>query len=582
MRKIFDFSTYVELFEADSPMGSKLYDQTLGLIISTILNSYSSELAYPVSPYDSKIEADIDFIKSKSIQEKPQAFKTILDKVKSSSESNSSPMVVKVVDAWVAAGSKAADALNSLISQYKDDANELDSINTKINSFLDDYLVNLEDAAKNESLNSERNNTINEEFSFWQGKKGIVEDLATRAAVASSKLANFKGIMGMEKVIPGLENQLQQISNRIGQLEQSKRKDIDKLELEKIDDQIANIVAQAESASLKAAKENKTNQAAAGVLVQAIGLVSAAKKLEQQYLDEKQKEEEKKRSSLIKTTISGTIDYDPDNIGKVNPEVKSFQQLVTDKFSKIKSLTSLPQWKKMGTDGKFGPNTRDIVKILKAGFDISDKSGDITKELVDEIQIQADTIKESGNSKIFSFDSFNILNEAAFDISKAVSMASSLQRSAPLKSKPSGTSKGTSGDPERDRMMQDWEEKSKARKALEDVRSPEDKKRWKFLTDIKVPAWKNFGSVTIFKSKGSKIDDGVRVLWKSKAVGDKRELNAEKGYISRFFDDGSYKYFNATSSGGTGSEVSRGTWKIDSSGKKMILTDQDGKTTDIW
>lgn len=582
MRKIFDFSTFVELFEADSPMDSKLYDQTLGLIISTILNSYSSELAYPTSPYDSKIEADIDFIKSKSIQEKPQAFKAILDKVKDSSESNSSPMAVKVVDAWVAAGSKAADALSSLVSQYKDDSEELNSINTAINGFLDDYLVNLEDVAKNESLNLGQEYKINEEFSFWQGKKGIVGDLATRAAVASSKLTNFKQITGMEKVIPGLENQLQQISNRIGQLEQSKRKDIDRSELEKIDDQIAAVVAQAESASLKAAKEDKTNQAAAGILVQAIGLVTVAKKLEQQYLDAKQKEEEKKKSSVVKTTISGTIDYDPDTIGKVNPEVKSFQQLVTDKFSKIKSITSLPQWKKMGTDGKFGPNTRDIVKILKAGFDLKDKSGDITKELVDEIQIQSDTIKESSDSRIFNFDSFEILSEAAFDLSKAIAVASSLQRSAPPKAKSSGTSAGTSGDPERDRMMQDWEEKSKAKKALEDARPAEDKKRWKFLTDIKVPAWKNFGSVTIFKSDGSKIDDGVRVLWKSKALGEKGNLNAEKGYISRFFDDGSYKYFNATSSGGTGSEVSRGTWKIDSSGKKMILTDKDGKTTDIW
>jgi hypothetical protein len=97
-----------------------------------------------------------------------------------------------------------------------------------------------------------------------------------------------------------------------------------------------------------------------------------------------------------------------------------------DKFGKIKAITSLPQYTKMGTDGKFGPNTRDIVKILKKGFGLTDTSGDITKELVDEIQIQADTIKESNNDRIFKFSDFVNISEAAFSLTAAVDTAKAL------------------------------------------------------------------------------------------------------------------------------------------------------------
>jgi hypothetical protein len=80
----------------------------------------------------------------------------------------------------------------------------------------------------------------------------------------------------------------------------------------------------------------------------------------------------------------------------------------------------------MGTDGKFGPNTRDIVKILKKGFGLTDTSGDITKELVDEIQIQSDTIKESNNDRIFKFSDFINISEAAFSLTAAVETAKAL------------------------------------------------------------------------------------------------------------------------------------------------------------
>jgi hypothetical protein len=149
------------------------------------------------------------------------------------------------------------------------------------------------------------------------------------------------------------------------------------------------------------------------------------------------KEEAKQKETAAKIKVSltvPTVDYTPEETKNVNPEVKKFQELVVDKFGKIKAITSLPQYTKMGTDGKFGPNTRDIVKILKKGFGLTDASGDITKELVDEIQIQADTIKESDNSRIFKFSDFVNISEAAFNLTAAVDTAKSLPTYKPTSS----------------------------------------------------------------------------------------------------------------------------------------------------
>jgi hypothetical protein len=68
-----------------------------------------------------------------------------------------------------------------------------------------------------------------------------------------------------------------------------------------------------------------------------------------------------------------------------------------------------------------------------------DSSGDITKELVDEIQIQADTIKESDNSRIFKFSDFVNISEAAFNLTAAVDTAKALPTY-----KPTSTGSGAS------------------------------------------------------------------------------------------------------------------------------------------
>jgi hypothetical protein len=268
-----------------------------------------------------------------------------------------------------------------------------------------------------------------------KGKKGMIEDVAKQITLVSAKLANLAETPGMSQSVSSLQAEVSKIAAEMGALLDKKNSEINKEDIKKAAARLAEIPTEADKMAEKMLKQDATNKEASSILVQAFGLVQTAKNLEKAYLNKKEEAKQKETAAKIKVSLTvPTVDYTPEETKNVNPEVKKFQELVVDKFGKIKAITSLPQYTKMGTDGKFGPNTRDIVKILKKGFGLSDSSGDITKELVDEIQIQADTIKESGNSRIFKFSDFVNISEAAFDLTVAVDTAKALPTYKPTSS----------------------------------------------------------------------------------------------------------------------------------------------------
>jgi peptidoglycan hydrolase-like protein with peptidoglycan-binding domain len=276
----------------------------------------------------------------------------------------------------------------------------------------------------------------------------MIEDVSRQITLVNAKLASLAQTPGMGAEIQKLQNEVTQISAKMGDLLSKPNKDINKEDIKKAATRLAEIPGEADKIAEKMLKEDSTNKEASSILVQALALVQDAIDKEKKYLQKKeqaiQREEEnisKAREEKIKVRIStDRIDYDADNTKSVNPEVKKFQELVVDKFGKINKISSLPQFKMMGTDGKFGKGTRDMVKILKKGFDLSDTSGDITKELLDEIQVQSDSIKESVNSRVYTFSDFLNVSEAAFNVDSATDYAKSLATySTPS---PSGKSSG--------------------------------------------------------------------------------------------------------------------------------------------
>lgn len=465
MRKIHSFSSFSSIYEADAAStfgailnnpteASKLYDKTLGLILTTALNSYSSELTFPVKSYDANIDADMESVKSSPVGDKPEALKKIMTEVQTASGDNKLEGAKEAVDSWVAAGSKAADALQSMIDQYKDQPEELKYINEFINAKIDSYLKGIQDSSKSNDLKVELAKTINDSLFYegeeeifegiFQGKKGMIEDVSKQITLVTAKLASLAQTPGMAADVQKLQTEVNQIAAKMGDLLDKKNNEISKDEIKKAATRLAEIPTEADKIAEKMLKQDATNKEAASILVQALDLVQDAKTKEINYLQKKEQALQKEKDSKIKVILPvDRVDYDPAETKKVNPEVKKFQELVVDKFGKIKMITSLPQYSKMGTDGKFGQNTRDIVKVLKKGFGLPDSSGDITKELVDEIQIQADTIKESINSRVYTFSDFVSISEAAFNVETAVEYAKSLPTYSSTPAASAGSSSGS-------------------------------------------------------------------------------------------------------------------------------------------
>jgi hypothetical protein len=460
MRKIHDFSSFSALYEADaaSTIGgllnataaSKLYDQTLGLILTTALNSYSSELTFPVKSYDSSIDADMASVKSAPVADKPGALTKIVMKVRQASADNTTKGAPEAIDAWVAAGTKAADALGAMINQYKDQPEELKYINDFINAKIDSYLKGIEDSskanvlkkeigglldkAKNESSSYEDSDEIFE--GIFQGKKGMIEDVSKQITLVTAKLASLAQTPGMTAEVQKLQTEVNQIAAKMGDLLDKKNSEINKEDVKKAAARLAEIPTEADKSAEKMLKQDATNKEAAAILVQALGLVQDAKDKEIIYLQNKEGDETTKKAELKATAI----EYNPEKSGEENPKVKQFQQMVIDKFKNVKAIANLAQFKKMGADGKFGPGTAAIVKIMKSGYGLENPSSpDITNELFAELR-KDEPISES---RVLSFDVYTGISEA-FNVEAATKTASTQKASTGGGGKAKSTKKGTS------------------------------------------------------------------------------------------------------------------------------------------
>lgn len=468
MRRIYNFSDFSKVYESEVPETdqSKLYDTTLNQIITSILNNYASIILYPEESYSDNVSADIEFVSLAPAERKVERFKEIVSNVREAAKDNPDPEAQKVVQAWVKAAEKSIEALEALIEQYQEDKEEVDYIGAVVDSRLEEYNKEreekekeLQDQAKNSQVQAESfgfrgpaEDLVNE--GIFEGKDGMMDEIEKQISIVNSKLGNLVKTPGMATSITKLQNEVQRISQRMGDLRQMRRRDISKEELGKIATRLAQIPSEAEVMSQKIAKQDVTNKDAAAILIQAFQLASEADKLEKAYVEKKEEEfkkkeeEEKKRKeeerdAMINIETEETIEFDPSKIGQINPVVQEVQKLLKDKFGAVEEIAELPQYiefAKFGADGKFGERTKEMVKIIQAGLGMEDLSGNMSPSFIE--RIQTEPIKES--RRIFKFSDFNPLFED-FSVSKAVQYA----KKAPsytktyAKSSSGGTGKNT-------------------------------------------------------------------------------------------------------------------------------------------
>lgn len=429
MKRIYDFSSFSKIYEAEENK-EKPYLGLLKQILSYINTSYMSQLKLTEDPYDAKIIADLD-----SVAKAPgvDSYKKILANVKAAVDKDSAEAKV-AGESWTAAGEKFIAALGKIIEKLPDNKEEIEK---SITDFINTQKQNLQTSSKENDLKKEVDQALskkNESFEYlnegvFSGKKGKIKDISKEITVVMSILKDMSAIPGMQADVKKYQDEVNQLSAEVGKMVDMKRKDIDGDRLEEIAAKISEIPTLLSKKSESLAKEDETNKEAAALFVDALKSLEAAtendKKFVEKAKEEKETEDNWNKSAKDAIGFKGTVKQD-DVKGKKNQVVKSFQEEVIRKFKDI--IKGSEDFKKFAEgkfagDGYFGDNTAKVIKGLKAGFGMDDKTSDITDEFLNKVFSYSGTSKQNESvsfGRFKSFTDFEEINEAKvkFDVNK--------------------------------------------------------------------------------------------------------------------------------------------------------------------
>ena len=415
MERIFSFSDFSALYEGE------FYESDLQKIIADMIGLYVRMTGYvmPVDSYtDQMIDSDFKSITDKPLlSDKIEAFKSIMNKVKQKSlETNKITGAKELIEATDLAYNKCLEALESLKEKYKDDKGLIDFLNTTITKANQDLDAEVK---KNESY---RSFDPYVDFQIFEGKKSLFSDIENGISNIGTKIAGYAQDIDQKKksAASSASLKLNEIRNSFDLLKNKKNRDLKKedtidllkkiTELEKnFNDEIDKIDKDNQDALKLEADQKEIATKLKVIRTEAGDLMDLIVPLNDKYLLNKSSSEGSKLGVEI-------IKYDSEKGNVPNSEVKKFQELATDKFKDVKSISDLPAFKNMGISGRFGPATAAVVKGLKKGYKLSDPSSpDITPEFFAKLN-KEEVIKES---RILSFSGFSGINEE-FDVQAAV------------------------------------------------------------------------------------------------------------------------------------------------------------------
>ena len=433
MKRIHDFSSFTRIYEAEEAKG-KPYLGLLKQILSYINTSYMSQLKLTGDPYDAKIIGDLD-----SVAKAPgvDSYKKILANVKSAVDGES-PEAKSAGEAWSSAGEKFVSALAKIIEKLPANKEEIEK---SITDFVNLQKQNLQKSSQENGLKKEVDSAQkkNESFSplseyainegIFSGKKGKIKDIAKEITVVNSILRDMSAITGMTDEVKKYQDEVTKISAEVGKMVDMKRKEIDGDRLEELAARISEIPTLLTKKSEELAKEDETNKEAAALFVDALKSLEDATGKDKTFVEkakaEKETEDNWNKSAKAAIGFKGTVKA-KDVKGKKDKTVKAFQEEVIRSFKDvIKGSEDFKKFTdgKFAGDGYFGDNTEKIVKGLKAGFGMDDKTSDITDEFLNNVFSFKPAEKKNESmsyGRFQSFSSFESLNEAKvkFDVNK--------------------------------------------------------------------------------------------------------------------------------------------------------------------
>lgn len=275
------------------------------------------------------------------------------------------------------------------------------------------------------------------------GKRGAYDNynIAWKTAYANAK--SSASIQGLEsassqavKDLEKLDDEIQKKALKDGKFN---RKGVEKDEIIKAMEKIGEIVKTLEETGKKLADaeaaKDKTYSSSVSIYDEAVELLDSArektKKADQvraeakaaeearkkEEADKKSKEDEadKEKDKEWKGSFAKSLDInledygDGDNIVEYdskkkdtkNPLVGKVQDKIIEMFKdKLEGKSAVfDKFMSYKGDGYFGPSTETVIKGLKAGFGLDDKTGNITKELINKLALSTPVDKRTVEEK---------------------------------------------------------------------------------------------------------------------------------------------------------------------------------------
>jgi len=436
--EILNFSSYLNIYEqeAGTPAADtqtqqaddKISAQTKNVVnlIGILYFFLLSRMMAGAKGYKDVV-ADIRVINSSSIDKKADELKKIFNKVADLMAEEYKKEGVDTL--FKNAGDKTADAFGTLVNQYKDSKETLDSLNTyfskRMNGHLNYLMQSKKESAVEESFFDDGSNPIFE--GLFQTKKGNAKNLLKQAVALDATLDSALTDSVLKPIAEKYKTEVKQIKDRLADLSVANRKDIPEEELDKLQARLEAIPQEFNKEQEKTMKDNTSNKEASALYVEAAVLANEAIEKEAEVREKIAKEaasKKEKEFEIKRVKISEEIDPKKIETSRTNRDVQKFQGLVLDVFQSIPEVAKTELFKKFerfGADGKFGSNSQGMVVALKAGFGLEDTSRNITQELMDKMVEYADErkikpmekkeVKSLNNSIVYSFDEYSSLSE---------------------------------------------------------------------------------------------------------------------------------------------------------------------------
>jgi hypothetical protein len=267
--------------------------------------------------------------------------------------------------------------------------------------------------------NFDTEESIDEAFDFLKGKARLYGDVEQAITDAG---AFFDSYMGDPNQKAAAESAKSKTDKVLADLKSKKPKDHERSDYRGFLDGIEKAKSEFKDKQNQILSKIKEYADVAKIIEEASKMSEeAAKKATDINIEISKKKDE--RNIKLKDAIKLSKTLKKDEVKGKNEEINKIQKEFIRKFESnpkvkdsaiFKKIKDAVETKKQG--GFFGPTTEKIIKGLKAGFGMDDKSSDITQELINKIYTEK--IEESnGFRSIKGFSDFDVMNED-FDVNK--------------------------------------------------------------------------------------------------------------------------------------------------------------------